>query len=149
MSWLKTLIRICFVVWAVGCEMISSGSREIIENYWYHGWGLEFYYFLPSWLSLHLQKLVVETSMLLKSVLGILYSVQFILAVKGNGVHSLRPAFCRLVCPLRVRVCLVLRLLLWLWFEKNYFIKSTFSWGWFEKIYVWLTLWLNLRLKKK
>jgi len=39
--------------------------------------------------------------MLLKSVLGILYSVQFILAVKGNGVHSLRPAFCRLVCPLK------------------------------------------------
>jgi hypothetical protein len=25
------------------------------------------------------------------------------------------------------RVCLVLRLLLWLWFEKSYFIKSTFS----------------------
>jgi hypothetical protein len=38
---------------------------------------------------------------------------------------------------------------LWLWFKKNYFIKSTFSCGWFEKIGVWLKLWLKLRLKKK
>jgi len=30
-------------------------------------------------------------------------------------------------------VRLVLWWLLWLWFEKNNFIKSAFSWGWFEK----------------
>jgi hypothetical protein len=29
------------------------------------------------------------------------------------------------------------------------FIKNTFSWGWFGKIYVWLKLWLKLRLNKK
>jgi hypothetical protein len=44
-----------------------------------------------------------------------------------------------------MRMYLVLRYLLWLWFEKNY----TFSWDWFEKIYVWLKLWLKLRLNKK
>jgi hypothetical protein len=26
---------------------------------------------------------------------------------------------------------------LWLWFEKNYFIKNTFSWGWVD-IYICL-----------
>jgi hypothetical protein len=38
---------------------------------------------------------------------------------------------------------------LWLWFEKSIFIKSVFSCGWFGKIYVWLKLWLKLRLNKK
>jgi hypothetical protein len=32
---------------------------------------------------------------------------------------------------------------------KNSFIKSAFSCGWFGKIYVWLKLWLKLRLNKK
>jgi len=33
--------------------------------------------------------------------------------------------------------------------KKVVFIKIIFSWGWFGKIYVWLTLWLKLRLNKK
>jgi hypothetical protein len=54
------------------------------------------------------------------------------------------PLFSMLLC-----VCLVLRWLLWLWFRKSSFIKSVFSCGWFGKIYVWLKLWLKLRLNKK
>jgi hypothetical protein len=30
-------------------------------------------------------------------------------------------------CAPKLEVCLVLQLLLWLWIEKNYFIKSIFS----------------------
>jgi len=32
---------------------------------------------------------------------------------------------------------------------KNYFIKNNFSWDWFGKIYIWLKLWLKLKLNKK
>jgi hypothetical protein len=52
--------------------------------------------------------------------------------------HSMKP-----------RKIFIRKKLLWLWFEKNYFIKSTFSCDWFGKVCVWLKLWLKLRLNKK
>ena len=59
---------------------------------------------------------------------------------------SITRSFCKIIEPSFIQPVNVRLVLLWLWFEKNCFIKSIFSWGWFEKIGVWLKLWLKLRL---
>jgi hypothetical protein len=131
------ICMLCHCGGTIILDMNNSITHNYGSNIFYwmliyacHYWILNKLYVMDSGEIILMLKLILLRDVMLGNINIIPFQFQ-VMWVSGHGCVWYCGSYCG--CGLK----------------KVVFIKSTYSWGWVGKIYVWLKLWLKLRLNKK